>query len=148
MSFIYIRIKSHFHVNGFYLASLWNTILGQLDMASLLWGSQWPGVTVRSQTAKNLTASRRKSINHQKSKLILTVKKFLGTSNLTFSADLNWTSSSWRIQQVEPMFSKTLSLDITITYNLVISKNVSEFLQVKRQDSLKNKTVSINLYRS
>ena len=69
-----------------------------------------------------------------------------------FSADLNWTSSSWRIfkleKQVEPMFSKTPSLDITITYNLLISKNVSEFLQVKRQDSLKNKTVGINLYRS
>ena len=46
------------------------------------------------------------------------------------------------------MFSKTPSLDITITYNLLISKNVSEFLEVKRQDSLKNKTVSINLYRS
>ena len=44
------------------------------------------------------------------------------------------------------MFSKTLSLDITITYNLIISKYVSEFLQlVKREDSLKNKTVSINL---
>ena len=33
-------------------------------------------------------------INHQKSKLILTAKKFLGTSNLTFFADLNWASSS------------------------------------------------------
>ena len=46
------------------------------------------------------------------------------------------------------MFSKTPSPDIAITYNLLISKNVPEFLEVKRQDSLKNKTVSINLYRS
>ena len=69
-----------------------------------------------------------------------------------FSADLTWTSSSWRIfkleKQVEPMFSKTPSLDITITYNLLISKNVSEFLQVKRHDSPNDKTVSINLYRN
>ena len=30
------------------------------------------------------------------------------------------------------MFSKTPSLDITETYNLLISKNVSEFLQVSK----------------
>ena len=81
-----------------------STVFTKPRFETQFWGNSiWPhcyeglngrGLTVRSQTAKNLTASRRKSINHQKSKLVLTVQKFLGTANLTFSADLNWTSSS------------------------------------------------------
>ena len=43
------------------------------------------------------------------------------------------------------MLSKTPSLDITMTFNLLISKNVSEFLQVKRQDSLKAKQL-VSIY--
>ena len=49
------------------------------------------------------------------------------------------------------MFSKTPSPDIAITYNLLISKNVSEFLEVKRQDSQKTKRLvsiytEVNIY--
>ena len=101
----------------------------------------------------NRELSKKLTFYHQRSKKQINTNcqkvSTVGTSNLTISADPNRTPSSWKIfkleKQVEPMFSKTPSLDITITYNLLISKNVWEFLQVKRQDSPKNKTVSINL---
>ena len=104
----------------------------------------------------NRELSKKLTFYHQRSKKQINTNcqkvSTVGTSNLTISADPNRTPSSWKIfkleKQVEPMFSKTPSLDITITYNLLISKNVSEFLQVKRHDSPNNKTVSNNLYRN
>ena len=59
----------------------------------LVWRSQW-GFTVSRPTAwQFITVSRQKmlysTVNRQKCSLRLTVKKFLGVSNLTISADLD-----------------------------------------------------------
>ena len=101
----------------------------------------------------NRELSKKLTFYHQPSKKQINTNcqkvSTVGTSNLTISADPNRTPSSWKIfnleKQVEPMFSKTPSLDITITYTLLISKNVSEFLQVKRHDSPNNKTVIVSI---
>ena len=76
------------------------------------------------------------TVNRQKCRLILTVKKFRGISSLTISADLpellapkefqNWKNHA------APVFSKTLPLDITRPYNLLISKNISNFYVIMR----------------
>ena len=70
--------------------------------------------------AENLTVSRRKrlffTVDRQKCRLIITVNKFPDISNLTILADFHGPlapeeSLNWK--KPVPMFSKTLSLDIT-----------------------------------
>ena len=60
---------------------------------------------------------------------------------LIFILRSSWTSGSWRISRLEkpvPMFSKTLSLDITRPQNLLLFENISKFYYVwlvKGQDT-------------
>ena len=71
------------------------------------------------------------TLNRQKCRLMLTVKKFQDISNLIISADLPELLSPKEFQNLKshaaPMFSKTLPLDITRPHNLLISKNISNF---------------------
>ena len=72
------------------------------------------------------------TVIRQKYRLILTVKKFPGISNLTFSADLHGILASEESLTGKTSFHvlKTLSLralDITRRYNLLISENISKF---------------------
>ena len=72
------------------------------------------------------------TVIRQKYRLILTVKKLPGISNLTFSADLHGILASEESFNWKNQFpcSQTLSLralDITRRYNLLISENISKF---------------------
>ena len=87
------------------------------------------GLAVSRQTAYKLTVNRQKkffTVNRQECRLKLTVRKFQDISNLTISADLHGIvapkeSVKWKNQF--PCSQKTLFLDITRPYNLLISEN-------------------------
>ena len=76
------------------------------------------------------------TLNRQKCRLILTVKKFQGISNLSISADLPELLAPKEFRNLKshaaPTFSKTLPLEITRPYNLLISKNISNFYVIMR----------------
>ena len=80
-----------------------------------------------SSTVKNA-----KNINRQ-----ITVKKFQGIPNLTISADIHGHLAPEESEKPVPMFSKTLSLDITRPYNLLISENISKFHKWKAKTASK-----------
>ena len=109
------------------------------------------GFIVSRQTAWQFTVNRQPStVNRQQCRLRLTVKKFQDISNLTISADLNGIPAPKEFLNWENHFScsKSLFLDSTIPYNLLISEKYLEILWVKGQDNLQNTSVNINSYRS
>ena len=115
-----------------------------------LWRNNLPGMkvsmgfTVRRPTAWQFTVSRQKmlysTVNRQKCSLRLTVKKFLGVSNLTISADLDGIPAPKEFLNWKNQFScqKTLFLDNTVPYNLLISENILKFGNWKAKTTSKH----------
>ena len=82
------------------------------------------GFSVSRQTAYQFTIYL--TFNRQKCSLRLTVKMFQGVSNLTVSADLHGSPAPKEFLNWKDQFScpKTLFLDNTVPYNLLISGNI------------------------
>ena len=112
--------------------------------------SLWPGMkvsmgfTVGRPTAWQFTVSRQKmlyaTVNRQKCSLRLTVKNFLGVSNLTISADLDGIPAPKEFLNWKNQFScqETLFLDNTVPYDLLISENILKFGKWKAKTTSKH----------
>ena len=110
----------------------------------LVWRSQ-RSFTVSRQTAWQFTVSRQKmlysTVNRQKCSLRLTLKKFLGISNLSISAELDGIPAPKDFLNWKNQFScqkKTFFLDNTVPYNLLISENILKFGKWKAKTTSKH----------
>ena len=115
----------------------------------LAWKSQW-GLVYR-QSSNGLAIHRQPSknviFNIQPSKMQFKINRQKGVSNLTISADLDGFPAPKEFLNWKNLFScpKTLFLDHTVPYKLLISKNILKFCKWKAKKTSKTHQLILKL---